>query len=870
MPTAIKGLDVRARSLLTLACAAAILVLGAVAPVAGAGDLRVTPETVHRTVEGVPAARDAAGAPVTIDEVPAGAHPAPTDDAVSAAASPEPEPDPEPDADGLASDADDPAGDAQAPDAEGPWRLSAPYAPDIAFSLLGLRLPDGAAAAVRHRQDGGPWSAWEGVHVHPGEGPTPEAAATAAEPADETDETDGDPRRDAQGRWHSLPVWTGPADELQLRVVGADPEDVGVVVVDGLGQNRTVGERTSDALRAVADAVRAPGQPAVASVTQPRIVTRSEWGARASGSPSYASEARAAVLHHTVNGNTYSQQQAPAVVRSIQSYHLDGNGWKDIGYNFLIDRFGTIYEGRAGGITRPVIGAHAGGSNAGSIGVAFMGQHHAALSSPAYAPLPAAAEGSAIDLLSWLFQEHRIDATTGTTLQGGTAFPTWSNRILGHGSVSPTSCPGSGVNTRLPVIREGVVDNAPEPILSVDAPAEDHLLSEGEALTVTGDLDPPGAWTATVVDDVGRELHRSEGWGSRATLTWTPNGDALGALTWTITAQDRPDQSGSVWRPDPRVERVGGAERTETAALLATRGWPDGAEHVVLASAADFPDALAAGPLAGALDAPLLTVSPDGASAAVTDALTALDPDALTVVGGTRALPPAVVAEAAAAAGVPSEAITRHAGANRFATAAEVAAAVIERTEARAALVALGTHPQRNRAWPDALMAGFHGAVSGLPVLLVTPDQVPEATASALVDLDGATLVGGTAAIPDPVADDIAALAPLDARLAGEDRFATAVAVADDPQLAEATDGQQLWAATGRDFPDGLAAGVAAAAAGQPLVLVDGAAAETAAVDLWLATAIQRPVTGVVVGGETAISRDAALAHGRRLADDEE
>ena len=66
-------------------------------------------------------------------------------------------------------------------------------------------------------------------------------------------------------------------------------------------------------------------------------------------------------MHHTAGTNTYTPAQAAAIVRGIEVYHVKGNGWNDIGYNFLVDRFGTVYEGRGGGIDRNVIGAHAAG-----------------------------------------------------------------------------------------------------------------------------------------------------------------------------------------------------------------------------------------------------------------------------------------------------------------------------------------------------------------------------------------------------------------------------------------------------------------------------------------------------------------------------
>ena len=97
---------------------------------------------------------------------------------------------------------------------------------------------------------------------------------------------------------------------------------------------------------------------------------------------------RFAVVHHTAGSNDYTRAEAPAVVRAIELYHVKGNGWNDIGYNFLVDRFGTVYEGRYGGVDRNVVGAHALGFNRGSVGVAVLGTY-------IDAPPPAGRDGRA-------------------------------------------------------------------------------------------------------------------------------------------------------------------------------------------------------------------------------------------------------------------------------------------------------------------------------------------------------------------------------------------------------------------------------------------------------------------------------------------
>src|SRR5690606_31099732 len=123
--------------------------------------------------------------------------------------------------------------------------------------------------------------------------------------------------------------------------------------------------------------VTADSTPVAGAATPPPfgIRTRDVWGARAPLSTSYASTVKLAVVHHSDSGNSYGPGDVPGILRSIQAFHMDGRGWSDIAYNFVVDKFGTVWEGRGGGIDRPVIGAHAMGFNTGSVGVMVIGDY---------------------------------------------------------------------------------------------------------------------------------------------------------------------------------------------------------------------------------------------------------------------------------------------------------------------------------------------------------------------------------------------------------------------------------------------------------------------------------------------------------------
>jgi hypothetical protein len=194
---------------------------------------------------------------------------------------------------------------------------------------------------------------------------------------------------------------------------------------------------------------KAPAPPPGASMPG-SIIPRWMWGGdlgwntggRECGqsSPTIASGIGRAVVHHTVNSNSYGWDQSAQVIRGIYAHHAWNLGWCDIGYNFLIDRFGTVYEGRIGGIDKAVVGAHAAGANTGTTGIAFIGDHR-------FVPVPTASQGSMINLIGWKFRVHRTPPVPGS--------------VIGHFQVGQTECPGAHAIALLPMFQSAVAAQVP-------------------------------------------------------------------------------------------------------------------------------------------------------------------------------------------------------------------------------------------------------------------------------------------------------------------------------------------------------------------------------------------------------------------------
>ena len=284
------------------------------------------------------------------------------------------------------------------------------------FDTVGVVLDDAPSVPVmvRVQSPEGEWGEWNELSVATDMGPDP-ASREADGP--------GDPDRTA-----TEPIWVGDAQGYEVSVGAGDADGVEVVVV------------REETRRVLVDSVSLAEAAAPAPFG---INSRASWGARAPAStPSLAPAIKLAVVHHTASSNDYTASQVPGILRSIQAYHMDGNGWSGMAYNFLVDKFGGIWEGRAGGTGSPVIGAHAKGFNTGSVGVAVLGNYVDADSS-------SAARESVSRIVGYRLHDDGVDPASrvNVTSLGSTTIPanTVVNlpAVVGHRDIGSTACPGS-------------------------------------------------------------------------------------------------------------------------------------------------------------------------------------------------------------------------------------------------------------------------------------------------------------------------------------------------------------------------------------------------------------------------------------------
>ena len=403
---------------------------------------------------------------------------------------------------------------------------SLPWRANLVGIALGARGAHDATIRLRaHTADG--WRSYD-VHVDP----------------DERADAGHEPRA-VEGAF-STPVWVGTADRVALDVRAGDHavRDLRLFAVNTMG----------DADPAPVRWVRAAGsfltmQPAHADPIDPDIITRKEWGAdeslRSNDGPGTASELRNAIVHHTAGSNDYTKAESAAVVRGIYAYHTKGRGYSDIGYNFLVDRYGQIFEGRKGSILEPVIGGHAGGFNTFATGVSLMGTFTSAR--PTDAML-----SSLKRVLAWKLDLHHVPPTGKVTVVAGSGSTKYDAgekvslpRISGHRDVGATACPGQRVYDRLTEIRGDVADMGHPKIYLPDVrPGELRPDGDGanDVATFTAGFSREVDWRLRITDAGGVAWRTIAGTGTALEATWDGASVAgvpvpIGRYRWTLTAE---------------------------------------------------------------------------------------------------------------------------------------------------------------------------------------------------------------------------------------------------------------------------------------------------------------------------------------------
>ncbi|MEP9383982.1 peptidoglycan recognition protein [Nocardioides sp. KR10-350] len=250
------------------------------------------------------------------------------------------------------------------------------------------------------------------------------------------------------------PVWTGRHRDLQVAVVGTARRLRLTLMSTGPKQDVDApsivdGRRTTPRIKPWRYWTRAP---------YPKLYSRKQWGADPSwrnGTVRYNHVEKQIHIHHTATSNSYTRGDVPGILRGIYRYHTHSLGWFDIGYNFLIDKFGRIWVGRSGGPRKLVRGAHTLGFNQSSVGVAMIGNYQ-------NQPPPKVAITKLVRLAAWKLDAYHRRATAKIKVwsSGSDKYrrgrAVWLPVIDGHRDTNDTECPGTALYNMLPEIRKRV------------------------------------------------------------------------------------------------------------------------------------------------------------------------------------------------------------------------------------------------------------------------------------------------------------------------------------------------------------------------------------------------------------------------------
>jgi uncharacterized protein with LGFP repeats len=321
---------------------------------------------------------------------------------------------------------------------------------DTPFSMVALTAEDltGTSARVRAKKPDGTWGPWYEAEALEGVGPdSPSPRGTEPVFIGRTTTVQIAVTRPAD----AAPTGPGPPAQPDKPGLGYVPANVEQPFAQNINAVLISPPQAPIDTLPLPNAVTAPGAP-------PHIINRAQWGADESmrcGNPRYDKGIRAGIVHHTAGSNDYAPQDSAGIVRSIYEYHTRTLGWCDVAYNAMVDKYGQVFEGRAGGMDRPVEGAHTGGFNHDTWGVAMMGNFDVVPPTP----IQLRTTGR---LLGWRLGIDRLDPR-GTVVLGSaggsfTKFPFGATptlpTIFTHRDVGNTDCPGNAAYALMPEIRD--------------------------------------------------------------------------------------------------------------------------------------------------------------------------------------------------------------------------------------------------------------------------------------------------------------------------------------------------------------------------------------------------------------------------------
>ncbi|HZC50895.1 MAG TPA: LGFP repeat-containing protein [Mycobacterium sp.] len=339
---------------------------------------------------------------------------------------------------------------------------------DKPFSLVALTGDlAGTSTRVRAKRPDGSWGPWyqtEYETAAPDDGPASAVGFVGSAP----------PAGPTEGPRSTDPVFVGTTTTVQIAVtrpldaaVTQPPPPSGPPASDALGykpasREQPFGQNISAILisppQAPAKTQWTPPAGVVMPGQAPPIISRAEWGADESlrcGSPQYDNGIRAAVIHHTAGSNDYSPLESAGIVKAIYTYHSKTLGWCDIAYNALVDKYGQVFEGSAGGPTKAVEGFHTGGFNRNTWGVAMIGN----FDDVPPTPVQLRTVGR---LLGWRLGLDDVDPKGAVALESAgshyTTFPAGAvatlPTIFTHRDVGNTDCPGNAAYALMDEIRD--------------------------------------------------------------------------------------------------------------------------------------------------------------------------------------------------------------------------------------------------------------------------------------------------------------------------------------------------------------------------------------------------------------------------------